>query len=476
MKFFVLRNARIKANAAASGNLPKKKSFDIKVFLMKRKLQRELAVASPKDGRIKKKKFVPRLVYPKKDPKLSMWWEYVLGGTWADMTGRDGKAFRQRFRVTHEFFLNLVVRAKELFPNHAKRDAVGKKPAPIELKVLGVLRVLGRGVCFDDCAEATNMNKETHRRFFHSFCRKFASKYYSIYCRGPESDAELDSCMSEYTSAGFPGCLGSTDGVHVSWDRCHAQQKMLHTGKEKYPTVAYNVTVNHRRWIMAVSRGFFGSYNDKTIVKYDPFISDIHKGKKYQNYKFDLRKRGGGVRQITGAWILCDGGYHRWRCLQCPSKDGSSNPERKWSKWAESLRKDVECCFGILKGRWRILKTGIRLQSREIIDSVFYSCAILHNMLMEYDGLHEEWNAGVQYDGVDGLHDKDDMKLFFGRLHVNAKIDLSKVGHVRAHQAEAVEEEDDTEYDATFRFLNEALIEHFDVICGENGIKWPRRK
>jgi hypothetical protein len=39
--------------------------------------------------------------------------------------------------------------------------------------------------------------------------------------------------MSEHTSAGFPGCLGSTDGVHISWDRCHAMQKMLHTGRNR---------------------------------------------------------------------------------------------------------------------------------------------------------------------------------------------------------------------------------------------------
>lgn len=47
------------------------------------------------------------------------------------------------------------------------------------------------------------------------------------------------------------------------------------TGKEKFPTVAWKVTVNHRGWIMVVSKGYYGSYNDKTIVKYDKLITDI---------------------------------------------------------------------------------------------------------------------------------------------------------------------------------------------------------
>ena len=88
----------------------------------------------------------------------------------------------------------------------------------------------------------------------------------------------------------------------------------------------------------------------------------------------------------------------------------------------------MECTFGILKGRWRILKTGIRLQAKQSIDDVFYTCCVLHNMLMEYDNIHEEWTAGVQYDGPDGLHDTEDMRRIFGRLHVNRKTDLSRIG------------------------------------------------
>jgi Plant transposon protein len=35
--------------------------------------------------------------------------------------------------------------------------------------------------------------------------------------------------------------------------------------------------------------------------------------------------------------------------------------EERLSEWIESFRKDAECVFGILKGRFRVLKTGIRL-------------------------------------------------------------------------------------------------------------------
>ena len=437
-----------------------------------------------KVGRLRKKiPFRKRLVYVKKNPKNSLWWEYVMGGSYADPTSRDGKAFRARFRTTHSFFLDLVEKAKELFPKHKKKDAIGKSSSPIELKVLAVLKILGRGVCFDDCADCTFMNKETHRRFFHKFCHLFAKKFYSVYVYGPRNDTEMKESMSEYSKAGFEGCFGSTDGVHVSWDRCHSQQKQLHTGKEKYPTVAWNVTVNHKRWIMSVTKGFYGSYNDKTIVKYDNFLTSIHNKELYEDVKFNLRKRDGTILNLKGAWVLCDGGYHRWRCMQCPVKDGSSVEERRWSKWAESMRKDSECCFGILKGRWRILKTGIKLQSRDIIDDVFFTCCILHNMLMESDKINLDWTGGAKYLGAEGHHEDDDMRRIFGRLHSDATTDLSGRGFGRnvliARQLqEAGDEQDEIgeEFEPGHAELNVALVEHFDVLVQNDEVVWPRFK
>ena len=68
----------------------------------------------------------------------------------------------------------------------------------------------------------------------------------------------------------------------------------------------------------------------------------------------------------------------------------------RFSDWIESMRKDVECAFGILKGRWRILKYGIRLLGMKRCDGVWLTCCALHNLLLEIDGLAEGWENGVQ--------------------------------------------------------------------------------
>jgi DDE superfamily endonuclease len=57
--------------------------------------------------------------------------------------------------------------------------------------------------------------------------------------------------------------------------------------------------------------------------------------------------------------------------------------------------KDVECTFGIMKGRFRILKTGIRLHRVEATDKIWMTCCALHNYLLDVDGLNEGWESGV---------------------------------------------------------------------------------
>ena len=95
----------------------------------------------------------------------------------------------------------------------------------------------------------------------------------------------------------------------------------------------------------------------------------------------------GKVHEEVGLHLICDGGYHKWMILICPFKHAlDDTDEAKWSHHVESIRKDVECVFGILKKRFQILKFSSRFHDMETIGKVFRTCCILHNMLHEHDG------------------------------------------------------------------------------------------
>jgi Plant transposon protein len=67
--------------------------------------------------------------------------------------------------------------------------------------------------------------------------------------------------------------------------------------------------------------------------------------------------------------------YHKWTCMMNPLKHTSAGSDRLWSKWVESTRKDVECSFGILNSRWRLLRDCIVQETQnDTYDSEYQKC------------------------------------------------------------------------------------------------------
>ena len=58
---------------------------------------------------------------------------------------------------------------------------------------------------------------------------------------------EIAISTNIYERLGLPGCVGSTDCVHVRWERCPAGIRSNHKGKEGYATLSYEVTVDHQK-------------------------------------------------------------------------------------------------------------------------------------------------------------------------------------------------------------------------------------
>ncbi|KAL4555660.1 hypothetical protein LXL04_038287 [Taraxacum kok-saghyz] len=58
----------------------------------------------------------------------------------------------------------------------------------------------------------------------------------------------------------------------------------------------------------------------------------------------------------------------------------------EYLRMSEAARKDVECAFGHLKGRWQILKYPVRTWDQDKITTMCLCCVILHNMIIEDEG------------------------------------------------------------------------------------------
>ena len=245
-----------------------------------------------------------------------------------------------------------------------------------EIKILSCLRRLGRGECWDSIVELCNdlPARTTLQSFFGKFVKAMRDKYENEFIHTPRTPSEIESILHRSSKRGFPGCLGYMDGVHVHWDRCPAKWRHMAMGKCEYPTIGWQCAVNHDRRFMSVSRASLGGTNDQTACKFDKFIQQLRFDKLYTDTTYMIYDKDGELHEERGLWLNVDGGYLCIPELLVGNPEDLDNFMNYWTTFMESERKHVECAFGILKARFRILKLPIQMLKFDDIDNMFVTC------------------------------------------------------------------------------------------------------
>jgi hypothetical protein len=194
------------------------------------------------------------------------------------------------------------------------------------------------------------------------------------------------------------------------------------SGKEGFPTVAFQVIVDHSTKILAISPCYPGSHTDISISRLDEEVNSIRFNPLFADFPFSLLVQP-GVREINqGVYLIADGGYQYWRVLQQTDKLNTGlflaaaskhffaqtdiwlqiqYFEDFFPKWLP-VAKMSSAPLVVLKtasGAFiqtatadahtdafcRILKTALGLENIEDIHKLFKCCCILHNMLLLVD-------------------------------------------------------------------------------------------
>jgi len=226
-------------------------------------------------------------------PKKTVWYCWYVANGKHLKPGELAK-FRRRFRLPYDQYVELLNELET--SDHFKRwrkgntDRCGKEASPLSLLLLGALRYLGRGWTFDDIIEeATAISEETHRQFFHTFIHYGSTVLFDKYVLTPASKDDAGIHIHEFDLAGFPGCVSSTDATHIAMDCCAHKLCHIHKGfKLNLPSRTYNLSCNHRRRILFTTSGHPASWNDKTLQRFDKFMTGIYSGKLLNDVTFEL--------------------------------------------------------------------------------------------------------------------------------------------------------------------------------------------
>jgi len=241
-----------------------------------------------------------------------------------------------------------------------------------ELLVLGSLVMLGGTLqLFRQLKPLTHICSSDHSNFFLMLVERIASISHE-YVFMPRILEELEPIMQQYEEEGLPGVAGSVDVVHVKRANCPAGDFNRSKGKDSYPSLAFECITDYDRRILGVFIPQFGSNNDKHIVKIDDNICLLNEDWLSQ-VEWKYYAQDGSASSSTGVYIICDNGYICWPTTICPFMGLQMNGrlEDYFSSEVESLRKDVECVYGILKGRLHLLIRDLIIEMSRLVGKYF---------------------------------------------------------------------------------------------------------
>ncbi|XP_071688314.1 protein ALP1-like [Rutidosis leptorrhynchoides] len=177
---------------------------------------------------------------------------------------------------------------------------------------------------------------------------------------------------------GFRGMLGSIDCMHWEWRNCPVALKGQYTmGDHKKPTLMLEAVASYDLWIWHAFFGMASSNNDINVLNQSPIFDKLKNGT-FPSAPFEVN----GHEHSKG-YYHADGIYPDWATLvkgySCPTEE----PTIKFTRFQASARKDVERAFGVLQGRFHIIRLASRSMSVNRMRRVMECCLILHNMILE---------------------------------------------------------------------------------------------
>ena len=153
-----------------------------------------------------------------------------------------GKKFRTDFRVPYAVFMFIVFLAKlHGWGTTGETDATGRCAVPIELKILGVLCILGGDHGFNCVVDLGGFSASVMNVFFVDFVSSFAIAMFPIWVAIPSTREAIERVRMQFANLGFPAAVGSADCTHVGVDKMPIGMKNLLTGRSGHCTLAYEV-------------------------------------------------------------------------------------------------------------------------------------------------------------------------------------------------------------------------------------------
>ncbi|XP_074288124.1 uncharacterized protein LOC141613289 [Silene latifolia] len=280
---------------------------------------------------------------------------------------------------------------------HHRNDTTRRDPLSSIQKCTTAMRILAYGIAGDAVDKYVRLAGTTTLKSLKKFVRGVIEIFGDEYLRRPTPDG-IQRILQVNEARGFPGMIGSIDCMHWPWDKCPVAWHGQYTrGDQGVPTIILEAVASYDLWIWHAYFGVAGSNNDINVLDRSPVFNQFLEG---QNPYVQFSVNGTSYNM---GYYLADGIYPEWPVfVKTIHRSNLLSEKRKlFARYQESARKDIERTFGVLKKRFAIIATPVRLWKKCEVGDIMKACIILHNMIIEDERDDNTLVNNVQFDVSD---------------------------------------------------------------------------
>ncbi|CAJ0956124.1 unnamed protein product [Ranitomeya imitator] len=206
-------------------------------------------------------------------------------------------------------------------------------------------------------------------------CMEIWAKLHKLLMPEPKMDDWIKIACGFNDTCDFPHCIGALDGKHIRVRKPPNSGTQFYNYKQFFSVVLLVVVDSNYRFIV-VDIGVYGRTGDSRVFN----VSIM--GRRLRETQFDLppsRQLPGSNAEAVPYVLVGDEAFQLTRHVMRPyPRRNLDHRQRVFNLRLSRARGLVECVFGVLCAKWRILQSAIQL-SEANVNEVIKACVVLHN-------------------------------------------------------------------------------------------------
>ena len=251
----------------------------------------------------------------------------------------------------------------------------GIKTVTLERRTLACIWYFGNTETFRSVADRFGVSKGTLHYYISKFCKVMnMHQILKQLIKWPSSEPEYNSIADKFAErTGFPNVIGAIDGTYIPISGPTAFRDS-YICRKGFPAMHLQAVCDSSLCFLDVFSAYPGSVHDSRVFRNSPLYNELEK--KPIPWKYHLL--GDSAYGLTGF------------CLT-PFRDNGhlKAEEKRYNSAHSSTRVDIERSFGLLKGKFRKLKS-LDMHKVEEIPNVIITCCTLHNFILLHETLDED--------------------------------------------------------------------------------------